>query len=177
MNKADGVELITHFLPTAAATRQFGEQLGRSLPAGSVLLLQGDLGTGKTTLIQGLGAGLGITDTIDSPTFTLINEYLGGRLPLYHFDLYRLDPSETVTLMPELYWEGIEMEPGIVAIEWSDRLPYYPDTYLKIHLQMDDSLVAGNPGRMVTLTPVGHFVLPLIDEHDRSWVAHINCLS
>lgn len=152
--------LIKHFLPTAAATQGLGECLGRSLPAGSVLFLQGDLGSGKTTLIQGLGAGLGIPDPIDSPTFTLINEYLGGRLPLYHFDLYRLDPADAATLMPELYWEGIETEPGIVAIEWSDRLPYHPDTYLKIHLQMDDNSAEGTLGRTAILTPVGNFVLP-----------------
>lgn len=152
--------LITQFLPTTAATRSLGEALGRSLPAGSVLFLEGDLGSGKTTLVQGLGIGLGITETIDSPTFTLINEYLGGRLPLYHFDLYRLDPVDAVTLTPELYWEGIETEPGIVAIEWSERLPYRPDTYLHIHLQGDDNPAAGHSGRTAILTPVGHFVLP-----------------
>lgn len=125
-----------------------------------MLCLQGDLGSGKTTLVQGLGIGLGITEAIDSPTFTLINEYVGGRLPLYHFDLYRLEPADVVTLAPEIYWEGIETEPGIVAIEWSERLPYHPDTYLHIQLQADDSAAQGDPGRMAILTPVGSFVLP-----------------
>ncbi|WP_448574194.1 tRNA (adenosine(37)-N6)-threonylcarbamoyltransferase complex ATPase subunit type 1 TsaE [Trichothermofontia sp.] len=157
--------MVTYFLPTAAATRSLGEALGRSLPAGSVLFLQGDLGSGKTTLIQGLGAGLGITEPIDSPTFTLINEYLGGRLPLYHFDLYRLDPADAVTLTPELYWEGIEAEPGIVAIEWSERLPYHPDSYLQIHLQADAPPADGNPGRTAILTPVGNFILPPLSVH------------
>jgi len=126
------------------------------------------LGSGKTTFVQGLGAGLGIPDTIDSPTFTLINEYLGGRVPLYHFDLYRLDPADTVTLTPELYWEGVEMEPGIVAIEWSERLPYYPDRYLQICLQHQGTQgvpgdpTQGDPGRTALLTPVGGFVLPTL---------------
>ncbi|WP_448560654.1 tRNA (adenosine(37)-N6)-threonylcarbamoyltransferase complex ATPase subunit type 1 TsaE [Trichothermofontia sp.] len=151
--------LVTYLLPTAADTRSLGEFLGRSLAAGSVLFLQGDLGSGKTTLVQGLGAGLGITEVIDSPTFTLINEYLGGRLPLYHFDLYRLQLADTATLAPEQYWEGVETEPGIVAIEWPERLPYPPKTYLKIQLQVDS-----DQSRTATLTPVGNFILPPLIE-------------
>lgn len=121
-------------LPDAAATRKLGFTLGQSLEAGAVLLLEGDLGSGKTTLVQGLGEGLGLPDPVDSPTFTLINEYLGGRLPLYHLDLYRLEPAQTAALHPEIYWEGLEVEPGILAIEWAGRLPYRPPAYLEIHL-------------------------------------------
>ena len=86
-------------LPDAEATRKFGITLGRSLLAGTVILLQGDLGAGKTTLVQGIAEGLEIQDSIESPTFTLINEYLAGRIPLYHLDLYRLEPEE----MPRVY--------------------------------------------------------------------------
>lgn len=82
---------ITLQLPDAAATHALGVQLGRVLPAGTVLLLNGELGSGKTSLVQGLGVGLGVVETVDSPTFTLVNEYLSGRLPLYHMDLYRLN--------------------------------------------------------------------------------------
>lgn len=121
-------------LPNAAATQAWGQELGRSLPAGTVLLLFGDLGAGKTTLIQGLGQGLGITDAIVSPTFTLINEYHEGRVPLYHFDLYRLEPAGAAQLYPELYWEGEEFESGICAIEWSERLAYLPEQYHEIRL-------------------------------------------
>lgn len=142
----------TLHLPTAAAMHEFGQRLGRVLPVGSVLLLEGDLGSGKTTLVQGLGAGLGITDAIDSPTFTLINEYLDGRSPLYHLDLYRLEPAEVADLRLETYWEGIEVEPGIVAIEWADRLPLLPRDYL--HLRLTH---AEPEGRQITLTPVGQF--------------------
>ena len=121
-------------LPDAEATRQLGRNLAQSLPAGSVILLEGDLGSGKTTLVQGLGEGLGIKDPIVSPTFTLINEYPEGRIPLYHLDLYRLEPQEVEALNLESYWEGIEFQPGIVAIEWAERLPYKPNNYLQICL-------------------------------------------
>ncbi len=144
-------------LPTATATRKLGIQLGQTLSAGSVLLLEGDLGSGKTTLVQGIGAGLGIKDSIDSPTFTLINEYLDGRVPLYHLDLYRLNLSETANLYPEIYWEGVEAEPGIVAIEWAERLSYKPQNYLEIRLDYDR-----DSGRQATLNPVGHFDLESI---------------
>ncbi len=129
------------FLADAEATEALGISLGESLPAGNVILLEGDLGAGKTTLVQGLGKGLGITEQIVSPTFTLINEYPEGRIPLYHLDLYRLQPAEIETLNPEIYWEGIEIPLGIVAIEWAERLPYKPLSYLKISLtyQADSS--------------------------------------
>lgn len=119
-------------LPNAEATRELGKKLGRSLPSNSILLLEGNLGAGKTTFVQGLGEGLNIPESIESPTFTLINEYTTGRIPLYHLDLYRLESVEIEQLNLEQYWEGIEVEPGIVAIEWADRLPYKPDSYLQI---------------------------------------------
>jgi tRNA threonylcarbamoyladenosine biosynthesis protein TsaE len=122
------------FLADVAATHQFGYDLSNSLTAGTVLLLVGDLGSGKTSLVQGIAAGLGITDAITSPTFTLINEYLAGRCPLYHLDLYRLTLPEVAALHLEQYWEGWEVEPGTVAIEWPERLPYRPAEYLQIEL-------------------------------------------
>jgi len=116
------------------ATLDLGIKLGQSLTPGNVILLEGDLGAGKTTLVQGIGQGLGITESIVSPTFTLINEYTQGRIPLYHLDLYRLEPQEVAALNLETYWEGIEVELGIVAIEWSERMPYLPDSYLHLRL-------------------------------------------
>ncbi|MGE5659835.1 MAG: tRNA (adenosine(37)-N6)-threonylcarbamoyltransferase complex ATPase subunit type 1 TsaE [Actinomycetota bacterium] len=150
------------FLPDAAATRRLGQALGKSLPVGSVILLEGDLGTGKTTLVQGLAEGLGIPDAIDSPTFTLINEYLTGRFPLYHLDLYRLDPTEVEELNIESYWEGIEMPLGIVAIEWSERLPYQPNHYLRVCLSD-----RGEEGRQVELYlmgEMGNWELEMLNE-------------
>jgi len=125
------------FLADAEATLRLGITLGESLTTGSVILLEGDLGAGKTTLVQGIGKGLGISELIVSPTFTLINEYTEGRLPLYHLDLYRLEPQEVAALNLETYWEGIEVIPGIVAVEWAERMPYKPDSYLSISLTYD----------------------------------------
>lgn len=122
------------FLKDAFATRRLGIILGQTLSCNSVILLEGDLGSGKTTLVQGLGEGLGIDEPIVSPTFTIINEYNRARLPLYHLDLYRLEAAEIIALNLDSYWEGIEVEPGIVAIEWAQRMPYKPKTYLTIHL-------------------------------------------
>lgn len=122
------------FLSSALHTQQLGQALGRGLPAGTVILLGGDLGAGKTTLVQGLGQGLGLSDPIVSPTFTLINEYLEGRLPLYHLDLYRLTPAEVAQLYLEQYWLGQDYPLGLTAIEWAERLPQRPGRWLAIEL-------------------------------------------
>ncbi len=113
--------------------------MGQRLSAGSVLLLSGPLGSGKTTFTQGLGSGLGINQTIDSPTFTLINEYPTGRVPLYHVDLYRLDSTAADSLYLETYWEGEEVEPGILVIEWAERLQYLPDRPIGISFAYSDT--------------------------------------
>ncbi|MGF1568380.1 MAG: tRNA (adenosine(37)-N6)-threonylcarbamoyltransferase complex ATPase subunit type 1 TsaE [Nodosilinea sp.] len=118
----DGEHSIRITLPDHAATYQLGKGLGQHCPPGTVLLLYGNLGSGKTTLVQGLGAGLGILDPISSPTFTLVNEYLEGRIPLYHVDLYRLSPAEVDPLGLDRYGDEAENTPGIVAIEWAERL-------------------------------------------------------
>jgi tRNA threonylcarbamoyladenosine biosynthesis protein TsaE len=119
------------------ATKKLGQRLADELTTNSVLLLSGNLGAGKTTLIQGLGEALGIQEVIVSPTFTLINEYLEGKIPLYHIDLYRLTPSQVKDLYLENYWQAIEVEPGITAIEWSELLPNLPSNYIKINLEID----------------------------------------
>ncbi|MFK0729743.1 MAG: tRNA (adenosine(37)-N6)-threonylcarbamoyltransferase complex ATPase subunit type 1 TsaE [Gloeotrichia echinulata GP01] len=135
-------------LKDAEATLGLGISLGASLTPGSVILLEGDLGAGKTTLVQGIGKGLGIAEPIVSPTFTLINEYTEGRLALYHLDLYRLEPQDVAALNLESYWEGIEVIPGIVAIEWAERMSYKPDSYLRVRL------IYGNDGdRQAEITP------------------------
>lgn len=137
-------------LPNAAATYNLGKSLGENLPAGSAILLEGDLGTGKTTFVQGIGGGLGINETIDSPTFTLINEYTEGRIPLYHFDLYRLESSEISGLNLEMYWEGLEVPFGIVAIEWAEKLVYRPPSFLQVCLSYSE---AGD--RLAKLVSIG----------------------
>lgn len=151
-------------LPHAEATRSLGRILGQFLPAGSVVLLAGDLGSGKTTLVQGIAEGLGITEPIVSPTFTLINEYPEGRIPLYHFDLYRLQPSEVAALNPEIYWEGIEVQLGIVALEWAQRLDYKPPSYLQICLRE-----WGDRHRQAEIFAVGDFPLDGLDDLLKGW--------
>lgn len=122
-------------LASRQATVKLGRLLGESLPAGTAVLLSGGLGAGKTTLVQGIGAGLGIPETdIVSPTFTIINEYYGGRLPLYHLDLYRLPTTEIESINPEIYWDSLEVPPGITAIEWASRLPYKNNKFINIIL-------------------------------------------
>jgi tRNA threonylcarbamoyladenosine biosynthesis protein TsaE len=121
-------------LPDCQATQALGRSLGDQLPPGAILLLGGGLGSGKTTLVQGLAQGLGITDPVCSPTFTLINEYLEGRIPLYHMDLYRLDPEQVLALEVERYWDAGETDPGIVAIEWPDLLTSPPPPALTLTL-------------------------------------------
>lgn len=146
------------------ATLNLGRRLGKHLEAGSVILLEGDLGAGKTTLVQGIGEGLGILKGIVSPTFILLNEYTEGRLPLYHFDLYRLGDDEVDDIYPEIHWEGIEVTPGVTAIEWAERLPYKPDSYIKIKLYYDsDRQRRGN----ITLIGLGHErILSLLSSPD-----------
>ncbi|MGL5882585.1 tRNA (adenosine(37)-N6)-threonylcarbamoyltransferase complex ATPase subunit type 1 TsaE [Synechococcus elongatus] len=144
------IKPMQFFLPDATATHQFGVLLGQRLLASSTLLLEGDLGSGKTTLTQGIAQGLGIPDVVASPTFTLVCEYSEGRLPLYHFDLYRLEAPDVARLLPELYWEGVEFEPGLVVIEWPERLPYRPAAYWSLVLTPSLEL----EGRQLVLTPV-----------------------
>jgi tRNA threonylcarbamoyladenosine biosynthesis protein TsaE len=103
---------------SARETEKLGERIGRALKANDVLALKGDLGAGKTTLIQGIAKGLGIKDYVTSPTFTLINEFK-GRLALYHVDLYRLNDvcdAENIAI-EEYFTKG-----GVTAIEWAEKI-------------------------------------------------------
>jgi tRNA threonylcarbamoyladenosine biosynthesis protein TsaE len=103
-----------------AETAAAGRQLAEDLKPGNVILLTGDLGSGKTAFVRGLAEGLGIDPSdVSSPTFTLIQEYGAGRLPLYHVDLYRLTSIE----VPDLGLDELTLEGGVTAIEWPDRLP------------------------------------------------------
>lgn len=155
---------LTRFLPSAQATHDLGLALGRSLPPGTNLLLHGNLGSGKTTLVQGLGQGLGITDPIVSPTFTLINEYLDGRIPLYHLDLYRLTTEAATFLTPEIYWEGIDYDLGIVVIEWAERLAFDPPQCLNIEFSFTPTPSAPDGiGRSVMMSVLDDAHVDLID--------------
>jgi tRNA threonylcarbamoyladenosine biosynthesis protein TsaE len=103
-----------------AETVDAGREFARTLATGSIVLLAGDLGAGKTAFVRGMAAGLGIDPLeVSSPTFTLIQEYRGGRLELHHVDLYRLESVE----VDDLGLDDLTLEGGITAIEWPDRLP------------------------------------------------------
>ncbi len=109
------IEFLSH---STAHTRQIGERLGQLAQPGDVLCLEGPLGSGKTVLAQGIGRGLGIREPVSSPSFTLINEYRGGRLPLFHIDLYRLETDREVWDLGLVeYLEG----DGLSVVEWADR--------------------------------------------------------
>ena len=117
---------------SSAETQDWGAQLAASLRAGAVVALHGELGAGKTCLVKGIARGLGITAPVTSPTFTLVHEHSGGRLPLYHVDLYRLDTVAQATAIGiEDYLAG----PGVTVVEWAERIePLLPPDTIHIHL-------------------------------------------
>lgn len=111
----------THITHSEEDTATLARELASELKAGDVLLLSGTLGAGKTAFVRGLAAGLGIDpEEVSSPTFTLVHEYRGGRLTLYHADLYRLEKAAT----EELGLEEMGVTDGVLAIEWPDRLTH-----------------------------------------------------
>ena len=103
-----------------AETEELGNRLAQVLVPGSVVAFTGDLGAGKTAFVRGLARGLGITQRVTSPTYTIANEYEGGRLPLFHFDLYRLSGEDELY---EIGWEDYLARGGVCALEWSERAP------------------------------------------------------
>lgn len=125
-------------------TGEIGRALAPQLAAGDVILLYGDLGTGKTAFVRGVAEGLGIaTGDVSSPTFTLVQEYRGGRLPLVHVDLYRLDDPREVE---ELGLEEIATS-GVLAIEWAEKLPRPSADAIVVRIAH-----AGSDSRTVSLT-------------------------
>jgi tRNA threonylcarbamoyladenosine biosynthesis protein TsaE len=113
-------------------TDEIAKIIADLLEAGAVILMCGDLGSGKTAFVKALANGIGIEESVTSPTFTLIDEYDSGRLPLYHMDLYRLSTTEVNNLHLNEYWHGIDFPLGVVAIEWAERLESLPKSYLKL---------------------------------------------
>lgn len=97
-----------------------GKELAQSLVAGSVLALQGGLGAGKTHFTKGIAQGLGCMSEVTSPTFTLAHEYTGGRLPLFHFDFYRMDSEDEVI---RIGWDEYLDDEAVIVVEWPDRFP------------------------------------------------------
>ncbi len=130
--KANGLYTMELFLSSPTRTNLLGRTIGRVLHKGDVLALTGELGSGKTTLVRGVAAGLGISSaTVSSPTFVLVHEY-HGRLPLFHLDLYRLkEPADAEAIG----LSGCFTESSVTAVEWADRFPFLlPQDHLDICL-------------------------------------------
>ena len=102
-----------------AQTESFAAQLAQKLMPGTVIAYRGDLGAGKTAFTRGLARGLGYLEPVTSPTYTVCNEYLGGRLPLFHFDMYRLASSDDLW---DIGWEDYLERGGVCAVEWSENV-------------------------------------------------------
>ena len=108
------------FITTSPAeTERIGAALSKVLSPGAVIAYRGDLGAGKTAFTRGLARGLGVADPVTSPTYTIVNEYLGGRMPLFHFDMYRLHSSDDLW---DIGWEDYLERGGICAVEWSENV-------------------------------------------------------
>jgi len=152
------VRVTTDHMP---ATQALGAALGGCAPAGTVITLTGDLGSGKTTLVQGLAQGLGVPTRhyVTSPSYTLINEYQ-GRHRLFHVDLYRLiEPAE----IEDIGMRDILAGDGVVAIEWAERLPEsWLTSYLHIHIESVDA-----DSRRITLNAYGQAVAILIKQIEK----------
>lgn len=109
------MEWITH---SPAETEALGARLAEALDAGRVVAFTGDLGAGKTAFVSGMARALGVEERVTSPTFTIVNEYEGGRLPLFHFDMYRLGDADELF---HIGWEDYLSRGGVCAVEWSER--------------------------------------------------------
>ncbi len=128
-----------------AETESVGESVGRTLAAGNVVLLYGDLGAGKTAFVRGLARGIGANpDDVSSPTFTIVQEYAGAAATLYHVDLYRLEPPE----IDDLGLEDLVSGEGVVAIEWAERWRGRPDGEGVLQVTIAD---AGEDRRQITV--------------------------
>lgn len=136
---------------SAEDTGNLGRRLGREAQPGQVYTLVGDLGVGKTVFTQGFAAGLGITEAVSSPTFTIVQVYEEGRLPFYHFDVYRIGDVEE---MDEIGYEDYVYGSGVSLIEWANLIEeILPENYCRITIEKD--LEKGFDYRRITLEEMG----------------------
>ena len=132
-------------------TAAFGERIGKEAKIGEVYTLIGDLGVGKTVFTKGLAKGLGITEHVSSPTFTIVQIYEEGRLPFYHFDVYRIGDVEE---MEEIGYEDYFYGEGVCLIEWANLIEeILPETYVRVTIEKD--LEKGFDYRRIKLEQVG----------------------
>ena len=126
-----------------AETEAIGAALGKIIKKGTVIAYRGDLGAGKTAFTRGLARGLGCTEIVTSPTYTIVNEYLGGRIPLFHFDMYRLRSSDDLF---DIGWEDYLDRGGVCAVEWSENVDDAMEDALYITIEK-----LGEDSRRITL--------------------------
>ena len=124
-------------------TEAIGQLLAARLKPGTVIAFEGDLGAGKTAFTRGLARGLGATDRVTSPTYTIVNEYLGGKMPLFHFDMYRLESSDDLF---DIGWEDYLERGGICAVEWSENVKDAMEGALTVRIEK-----TGETSRTITL--------------------------
>ena len=134
---------MTILTNSPAETEAVGVALGAIIPAGTILAYKGDLGAGKTAFTRGLARGLGCTDLVTSPTYTIVNEYLSGRLPLFHFDMYRLASSDDLW---DIGWEDYLDRNGVCAVEWSENVDDAMENAISVTIEK-----LGEDARRITL--------------------------
>ena len=139
------MELLSH---SPEDTEDIGARLAEQLEPGAVVAFTGDLGAGKTAFTRGLARGLGIPDRITSPTFTIVNEYEGGRLPLFHFDMYRLGSADELF---DIGWEDYLRRGGVCAVEWSENIA---DALEEDAVRVDIRRGGSDQERSITITGV-----------------------
>ena len=124
-------------------TEAVGEALAKALLPGTVIAYRGDLGAGKTAFTRGLARGLGYREPVTSPTYTIVNEYIGGRLPLFHFDMYRLGSAEDLW---DIGWEDYLDRGGVCAVEWSENVEEALDSFILVNIEK-----TGDESRRITI--------------------------
>ena len=142
---------MIYYTHSPEETEALGQRLAEKLQPGTVIAFQGDLGAGKTAFTRGLARGLGAADRVTSPTYTIVNEYLGGKMPLFHFDMYRLGSADELF---DIGWEDYLERGGICAVEWSENVSDAMENALIIRIEK-----TGETSRTITLEGGG----PLAD--------------
>ena len=125
-------------------TEEVGEKLAKALKPGAVIAYKGDLGAGKTAFTRGLARGLGADEQVTSPTYTIVNEYLSGRMPLFHFDMYRLSCSDDLF---DIGWEDYLERNGVCAVEWSENVADALEDPIVVEISK-----TGDESRTITIT-------------------------
>ena len=147
------MQITTH---SADETQALGQKLASRLAPGDVIAYFGDLGAGKTAFTRGLAQGLDITDPVTSPTYTIVNEYLSGRIPLFHFDMYRLSSSDELF---DIGWEDYLSRGGVCAVEWSENVEDALQDAIRVTIEKD----ADEPDtRHITITGGPRFEDPCL---------------